>query len=87
LVFPGRRKIIFLHGCFWHQHDCKNSHVPQSNTDYWLPKLSRNVERDAQNINRLIDLGWQTMTIWECELSSLDLPERISRFLGPPKVI
>ena len=85
LVFPARRKVIFVHGCFWHQHDCKlGSKKPAANPDYWHPKLARNVERDAENRRRLIELGWDLLVIWECETrASSDLPAAISRFLGP----
>src|SRR5258705_721595 len=66
LVFTSRRKIIQVHGCFWHQHTaCIDGHFPKSRTDYWEPKLSRNLKRDHENEDRLRLLGWKTMTIWE----------------------
>lgn len=71
LVFPGRRKVIFVHGCFWHQHPdpaCRHAHTPRSNSDYWGPKLQRNAARDSQARAALEEAGWQVMTIWECEL-------------------
>ena len=71
LVFPGRRKVIFVHGCFWHQHSdprCRIVRRPKSNRDYWLPKLERNVVRDAENRARLEELGWEVLVIWECEV-------------------
>lgn len=71
LVFPSRRKVIFVHGCFWHQHPdpaCRRAHTPRSNSDYWEPKLKRNVARDNQARTELEDAGWQVMTVWECEL-------------------
>ncbi len=71
LVFPGRRKVIFVHGCFWHQHadpSCKIVRRPKSNREYWLPKLEQNVIRDAENRARLEELGWQVLVIWECEV-------------------
>lgn len=85
LVFPARRKVIFVHGCFWHQHDCKlGSKQPSANPDYWHPKLSRNVERDAESRRRLAALGWDVLVIWECETRAPShLPSVISRFLGP----
>lgn len=70
LVYPGRRKVIFVHGCFWHQHDdpeCKIARRPKSNLDYWNPKLDRNMERDAQNQAQLREMGWDYMIVWECE--------------------
>ncbi|MDE2849334.1 MAG: very short patch repair endonuclease [Acidobacteriota bacterium] len=84
LVFPSRRKVIFVHGCFWHQHrDCDHMHVPQSNRDYWLPKLRRNAERDSKHERRLAELGWKTLVLWECEVSQGGeaLGERIRDFL------
>ncbi len=69
LAFPGRRKAVFVHGCFWHQHDgCRFKRQPKSRLDYWLPKLVRNVERDEE-VRRQIDaLGWDSIVIWECEV-------------------
>jgi DNA mismatch endonuclease (patch repair protein) len=67
LVFVSRRKVVLVHGCFWHSHGCKTSHVPKSNTDYWLPKLRQNRLRDRRNIDALAAKGWRPMVIWECE--------------------
>ncbi|MFO7774362.1 MAG: DNA mismatch endonuclease Vsr [Candidatus Hydrogenedentota bacterium] len=69
LVFPGRRKVIFVHGCFWHGHDCaRGARVPKTNREYWTNKITRNVERDRLNRERLDALGWDSMVVWECEL-------------------
>ena len=71
LVFPSRRKVIFVHGCFWHQHadpDCRIVRRPRSNQEYWLPKLERNVVRDVENFARLRETGWDVLVIWECEV-------------------
>lgn len=69
LVFPGRRKVIFVHGCFWHGHDCaRGARVPKTNREYWTNKIARNVERDRLNRERLDALGWDSMVVWECEL-------------------
>lgn len=85
LVFPGRRKVLFVHGCFWHGHPdprCKRSHHPKTNRGYWAPKLRRNQERDRENRARLLELGWQVLVIWECEVEAGEgLEERISEFL------
>lgn len=87
LVFSGRRKVIFVHGCFWHQHAspaCKLSpRRPQSNRDYWFPKLERNAERDAEHLERLAELGWETLVLWECEIKAAAgiIRGRISEFL------
>jgi DNA mismatch endonuclease, patch repair protein len=69
IVLPGRRLAIFVHGCFWHGHDCaRGSRVPKTNRDYWTAKVGRNAARDVGNLNALIALGWQVETIWECDL-------------------
>lgn len=73
ICFVGRRVAIFVHGCFWHGHDCKRgARVPKTNTDYWLRKIARNRERDAQHCAELTSMGWRVLTIWECELYDLD---------------
>jgi DNA mismatch endonuclease, patch repair protein len=84
LAFPGRRKVIFVHGCFWHQHNgCKNSAMPRSRSEYWIPKLRANAERDMRNLNRLQMEGWDALVLWECELKSSDVLEaRIVDFLS-----
>ena len=88
LVFAGRRKAVFVHGCFWHQHEvaaCLDGRKPKSNTDYWHPKLARNVERDAQHVAKLKEDGWEVLTVWECEVRDEQaLAARLTQFLGPP---
>lgn len=85
LVFPGRRKVIFVHGCFWHQHAdpaCKSASLPKSNRDYWIPKLERNAARDAEHLASLAESGWDVLVLWECEVRGGDgVPERIREFL------
>lgn len=83
LVFPGRRKVIFVHGCFWHGHECaRGSRQPKQNAEYWRNKIARNVERDADNLQALERLGWQTQVIWECEMKDRDaLADRLRAFL------
>jgi DNA mismatch endonuclease, patch repair protein len=69
LVFRGRRKIVFVHGCFWHQHArCKVAHMPKSQVAYWRRKLEGNRERDLRNVRRLRRAGWQVLTVRECQL-------------------
>lgn len=69
IAYLGRRKAIFVHGCFWHGHDCKSGkRRPKSNQNYWLPKIDRNRLRDAQHLAELDRLGWSVLTVWECEL-------------------
>lgn len=90
LVFPGRRAVIFVHGCFWHQHSaeaCLDGRKPKSNTGYWSEKLERNVRRDAVARESLIQAGWTVLTVWECEIrDTARLRERIGEFLqrSPP---
>jgi len=76
IVMPGRRLAIFVHGCFWHGHDCaRGSRVPKQNRDYWVAKVGRNVTRDARNIEALAAAGWRVETIWECDLKDADLKD------------
>ena len=83
LVFPSRRKIILVHGCFWHFHGrCIDGHVPKSRKKYWAPKLLKNKKRDISNRRKLRRLGWSTLVIWECQLRKLALiKKRIKQFL------
>jgi len=83
LVFPRLRKVIFVHGCFWHQHDCPlGRKQPSANPDYWLPKLARNVERDARAQAQLADLGWKVLAIWECQTrDGVGLSSALAAFL------
>ena len=84
LVFAGRRKVLFVHGCFWHQHECPLGwKQPGSRREYWLPKLARNVERDQQSQATLRVSGWDVMTVWECEIKNEPaLTERLQAFLS-----
>lgn len=83
LTFRRIKRVIFVHGCFWHQHSgCREGRVPQSRTEYWFPKLLRNVERDRSHLAALSAAGWQALIIWECELGNSDLSERIKSFLS-----
>ena len=83
LAFIGRRKAIFVHGCFWHQHGCRlTGKVPATRVDYWAPKLRRNVERDAEATARLGALGFMILTIWECEVRDANLLDRLGSFLN-----
>ena len=84
IVMPGRRLAIFVHGCFWHGHDCaRGARVPKANRDYWVGKVERNRARDAKNREALDVLGWRVETIWECELKDADaLKARLNELLG-----
>ncbi|HPA37220.1 MAG TPA: DNA mismatch endonuclease Vsr [Phenylobacterium sp.] len=69
IVLPGRRLAVFVHGCFWHGHDCaRGARVPKANRDYWVAKVDRNRARDARNRAELEALGWRVETVWECDL-------------------
>ena len=83
LVLPRHRKIIFVHGCFWHRHgSCKNTRWPKSKVAFWKPKLEKNHERDAATRKALRRLGWDVLVIWECQLKNLEkIAEKINGFL------
>ncbi len=84
LVFPGRGAVIFVHGCFWHGHDCaRGSRTPKRNAAYWSAKIARNKARDAAAAEALLARGWRVLTLWECELKDNDtLKIRLRAFLG-----
>lgn len=85
LVFPSRRKVIQVHGCFWHRHpdpDCPLARLPKSKLDFWLPKLEGNRERDQRNEKKLREMGWRQLVIWECQLKDeTALAEKVRQFL------
>jgi DNA mismatch endonuclease (patch repair protein) len=87
LVFPSRRKVIFVHGCFWHAHDaCKVANRPKSRQSFWDSKFDRNKSRDTANLDALKQNGWEAYTVWECETKSeAPLVLRLSTFLGPAR--
>lgn len=84
LVFPKRRAVIFVHGCFWHGHDCaRGARQPKQNAEYWSAKIARNRARDAKVQEALRAQGWRVAVIWECEMKDLDaLTARLKAFLG-----
>lgn len=71
IVLSKYKTIIFVNGCFWHMHDCKDFVLPKSNLEYWIPKLERNKKRDESNIHLLQSDGWHVIIIWECELKTV----------------
>jgi DNA mismatch endonuclease (patch repair protein) len=85
LVFPGRKLALFVHGCFWHGHDCKRgARAPKANADYWSAKIARNVARDARNLEALAVLGWRGEVVWECELKDeAGLKTRLEGLIRP----
>lgn len=87
LVFSGRRKVIFVHGCFWHGHHCRaGQNRPMSNTNYWSKKLERNIQRDKENLRGVRSAGFSALVIWECETrDTVKLKKRLQTFLGKVK--
>lgn len=78
LSFPRHKAVVFVHGCFWHGHNCPKGRLPTSNVSYWVPKISSNRERDARKVAALKAQGWRVFTVWECETSrSADLASRM----------
>jgi DNA mismatch endonuclease (patch repair protein) len=78
IVLPRHRLVIFVHGCFWHQHPgCRHARIPRTREEYWLPKLTRTQERDEENRLKLEALGWRTLTIWECNTTDHDALQTI----------
>ena len=84
IVFPARKRAIFVHGCFWHGHDCRKGCAPKSRPEYWGPKLSSNRERDPSQVAALQSLGWSVLTVWHCETQDLAaLTSSLTSFLDP----
>ena len=83
IVMRPRRKAIFVHGCFWHGHDCKRgARVPKTNQDYWVAKVGRNKTRDRRNLKALRQEGWKVLVVWECQTKDQQaLRKRLARFL------
>ncbi|MEZ4709795.1 MAG: very short patch repair endonuclease [Caldilineaceae bacterium] len=86
LVFPSKHKVIFIHGCFWHGHNCKRGQrMPVTNQEYWLAKLNRNKERDKNNQEKLRKLGWDVLILWECQLKDIpELKQSVIDYLSSP---
>ena len=84
ITFTARKKAVFIHGCFWHGHDCRHgTKRPKTNTEYWSQKIATNIKRDASAIENLENLGWLSNVVWECEIRDLDaVRDRLVRFLG-----
>lgn len=85
IVLPKYHTVILVNGCFWHKHDCGRFVWPSSNTEYWIPKINRNVERDKQNHKKLVDMGWKVLIIWECELKKNVREDRLERLIKKSK--
>ncbi|MFP7754561.1 very short patch repair endonuclease [Thermodesulfobacteriota bacterium B35] len=83
IVLPRFRKIIFVHGCFWHRHpNCKFAYTPKSHTEFWEKKFTDNIKRDQQAVNSLRKMGWSVHIIWECETKRIDyLSQRLDEIM------
>jgi DNA mismatch endonuclease (patch repair protein) len=85
IVFPGRQKAIYVHGCYWHSHECSKGKASKSRIEYWGPKIEANRARDARNLQEMNALGWQTHVVWQCELKDMKSAlTRLGNFLGKP---
>lgn len=86
IAWIGRKKAIFVNGCFWHGHDCtEGSRKPKTNRSYWIPKIERNKQRDTENIVSLRAAGWDVLVVWECEMrEKAQLSRELQLFLAPP---
>ena len=82
IVLPRHRKAVFVHGCFWHNHDCPRGKRPSTRTEFWNAKLVANIERDRANQEALEEKGWRVLTLWECEVKDPDyIQEKLRHFL------
>lgn len=81
IVLPKYRSVIFVNGCFWHKHDCPRFVWPSSNQEYWIPKITKNVERDERNQRTLKEMGWEVITVWECELKKENFQETMDKLI------
>ena len=73
IVLPKYKAIVNIHGCYWHYHGCTSSNVPKTQTQYWIERLEHNKKRDFQNKNKLINLGWKVIDVWECTLKNKNI--------------
>lgn len=88
IVFRGKKKVIFINGCFWHGHSCKRGdRIPRTNTDYWQNKIAKNKSRDEAVARTLTAKGWESLTIWECEIKDeKKISQKILNFLDGPSL-
>jgi DNA mismatch endonuclease (patch repair protein) len=87
IVLPRHKKLIFVHGCFWHgHHGCPRAKLPQTNTSFWAPKIRGNIARDVRTVAALRRAGWKILTIWQCETKNAEyIASRIHKFLAATK--
>lgn len=87
IVLPKWKTVIFVHGCFWHQHEgCKDATIPNARREWWLEKLGKNVTNDEKNKNILENNGWCVIVLWECEITKLSIDNIVDRILGLNKL-
>lgn len=85
IVFPSRKKAVFVHGCFWHGHNCSKGKLPKSRRHYWKPKIADNKKRDKRNIVELRRMRWHTLIVWQCEIrNDALLMQKLRSFVGRP---
>ena len=82
IVLPKYKTVIFIHGCFWHMHDCGRFVWPTSNEEYWKTKIARNIERDKSNVAALEQAGWNVLVVWECELKKRSAQSRLEKLVS-----
>lgn len=82
ITLPGRNMVLFIHGCFWHKHDCRYFKWPVTNANFWKQKIEANVERDHSNVELLTKSGWRCLVIWECETKAKSLDELWNKIEG-----
>ena len=82
IVFPGRKKVIFVHGCFWHRHSCKDFKWPSTNKEFWRKKITDNVSRDSRNSEALLKKGWQYLVVWECEINNKNYDRLLAKIIA-----
>jgi DNA mismatch endonuclease (patch repair protein) len=86
IVFPSRKKIVLVNGCFWHGHDCRYGRLPKSKLDFWEPKIEGSRARDVRNIENLRNLGWDVLTVWQCETRDpASLEQALTSFIDKEK--
>lgn len=86
VVLPSKRSVIFVHGCFWHGHDCPRGRLPESNVHFWEEKIGKNKRRDAETVKSLEKEGWRVLTVWQCQTKhQRELNEVLVKFFGDSK--
>ena len=82
MVFPKYKSVIFVHGCFWHSHGCSRSRIPKTNSIYWKSKILKNAKRDRVHIEKLNEMGWRVIVVWECDLTKKMIDKTVGEING-----